>query len=72
MNDGTDPGLTVPATPVAMENSRGSPRWKVTPANLYDGTIDKLKEKFDVSWEAMINRLDELGIQNKTLTKNVN
>ncbi|MEW8960056.1 MAG: ImmA/IrrE family metallo-endopeptidase [Moorella sp. (in: firmicutes)] len=30
--------------------------------------LGRLKEKFDVSWEAMINRLDELGIQNKTLT----
>lgn len=31
--------------------------------------LGSLKEKFDVSWEAMINRLDELGIQNKALTK---
>lgn len=31
--------------------------------------IGSLKEKFDVSWEAMINRLDELGIQNKALTQ---
>ncbi|MGI9861351.1 ImmA/IrrE family metallo-endopeptidase [Moorella naiadis] len=30
--------------------------------------LGNLKEKFDVSWEAMINRLDELGIQNKAMT----
>lgn len=31
--------------------------------------IGQLKDLFDVSWEAMINRLDELGIQSKLETR---
>jgi len=33
------------------------------------GEIGRLKDTFGVSWEAMVNRLDELGIQSKDKTK---